>query len=126
MDMREMVNRHALGRVGFGAAMLISPGLVARAWGGPAGGEPGARVLTAAVGARDVAIGLGVLSALRSGARPGPWLRASALADAADFAATMRAGRELPLPAVVGIGALAAGSAAFALYAERELAQPSP
>jgi hypothetical protein len=121
-----MASQGALGRVGIGAAMLAAPDLVGRSWVGALGGEPGARVLTTALGAREVALGLGLLDALRSGARPGPWVRAAVLADAADLAATIRARRDLPLAAVLGIGALAAGSVAFGLYAERELAQPSP
>lgn len=122
-----MASRQALGRVGIGAAMLVAPGLVARSWVGEPGGEPGARVITTAVGARDLAIGLGVLRALRGGGKPGPWLRAGAFADAADLVATVRARRDLPLPAVIGVGALAAGSVALGMLAERALgAQPSP
>lgn len=121
-----MASRHALGRVGIGAAMVAAPGLVARSWVGAVGSEPGARVLTTALGARDVAIGLGLVRALRGGGRAAPWLRAAALADAADLAATIRARRDLPLPAVLGVGALAGGSVAFGLYAERALAHSSP
>jgi hypothetical protein len=127
MDVRQMASRHALGRVGFGVAMLLAPGATARAWVGPAGGTPGARVLTTALGARDVAIGLGQLHALRgAGGRPAAWLRASALADAADCFATIRARDEIPLAAVIGVGALAGGSVAFGLFAERALAHSAP
>jgi hypothetical protein len=121
-----MATRHALGRAGIGAAMLAAPGLVARSWVGEAGGSPGARVLTTALGGRDVAIGLGLARAVRSGDRAAPWLLAGVFADAVDLAATVRWRRSLPPAAVVGIGALAAGSVVFGLYAERALAHSSP
>ena len=121
-----MATRQALGRVGIGAAMVAAPGLVARSWVGGAGREPGARVLATALGARDIALGLGLVRSVSAGARPGPGLRAAALADAADLAATIRWRRDLPSVAVAGIGALAAGSAAVALYTERALAHSSP
>jgi hypothetical protein len=126
MDVREMTSGYALGRIGIGAAMLVAPGLVGRSWVGAVGGTPGARVMATAVGARDVAIGLGLLRGLEADAGPRPWLRAAVLADAADLAATIRARDAIPRAAVLGIGALAGGSAAFGLVAERVLGQSAP
>jgi len=126
MDPRTLASAQALGRVGMGAALTLAPGRVGRVWIGRAGARPGARVLTTAVGARDVALGLGLAAALRSGREPGPWLSAAALSDAADLVATLRARGSIPAPAALGVGALAGGSVALGLYLRRALDRPVP
>jgi hypothetical protein len=79
--------------------------------------------MTTAMGARDVAIGLGELRALAS-RRPGaatPWLTAAALADAADLTATLRARDELPALGVAGVTVLATGAIALAAWLHARL-----
>jgi hypothetical protein len=126
MDLRKLASTHALGRIGFGAAMLLAPGTIGRAWVGRDGARPGTRVITSGMGARDAALGLGLADALRSGRDPGPWLFVAALADAADLLSMFRARDTISTPAFVGVGALAGGSALFGLYLGRAVGQAAP
>jgi hypothetical protein len=119
VDARALARLHALGRVAMGAALTLAPGRTARGWVGSAADRPGARVIASAMGARDVAIGLGAARALAEGFGARPWLRAGVLADATDLVATLRARSDLRPAAVVGVGALAAGSTMLGLYLER-------
>jgi hypothetical protein len=54
----------SLGRLVFGTAFIAKPGLMERAWIGKQARLPGARLLARAVGARDLALGLGGLYAV--------------------------------------------------------------
>jgi hypothetical protein len=121
VDPRAIARLHALGRVAFGAALAAAPARTAVAWVGPAGRKPASTVPTTAMGVRDLAIGLGAVRALGQGFGARPWLWAGTAADVADLVATVRAGRALPRSAVVGVGALAAGSALLGLWAQRAI-----
>ena len=91
----------AAGRVGLGLAALARPALLTGAWVGPPGDSPGeglaGRVLGRALGARDLALGLGTLAALQRPAGPDTdqaaktWVSLSALADGADLLVTLGA-----------------------------------
>jgi hypothetical protein len=123
MDPRSLARRHAFGRIAIGGALAVAPGLAARGWIGPAAASAGTRVMTTAMGARDLAIGLGELRAL-DGRRPGaaaPWIMAAALADAADLTATLRVRDELPKLGVAGVTILATGAIALAAWLHHEL-----
>jgi hypothetical protein len=110
----------AAGRVGLGLAALTWPSVPARPWVGTSADDLTARVFGRALGARDLAMGLGALAALR---RPGAgpeaarvWVAAGALSDALDVVASLSAWRELPrtgrwLVAVSAGGAALAGAA---------------
>jgi hypothetical protein len=126
MDTRTLALTHAAGRIAAGAALALAPGTVGRAWVGRVGATPGTRVITTAMGARDAAIGMGLAAALRSGREPGDWVRAGVLADAADLMATLRARDDVPALSLIGVAAIAAGSAALGLYLDRALAQSAP
>jgi hypothetical protein len=96
----------AAGRVALGLTALVWPSVPARPWVGGAADELGARVFGRALGARDLALGLGALAALQGpAARQGPatgvgpasaWVAAGALSDALDVAASLASWRELP------------------------------
>ena len=110
----------AAGRVGLGLAALAWPSVPARPWVGSSADELGPRVLGRALGARDLALGLGALAAARtapSGARSaGAWYAAGALSDALDVAVTTAAWPRLPrgtrwLVAASAGGAAIAGAA---------------
>lgn len=110
----------AAGRAGLGVAALLWPSVPGRPWVGPVADEPGGRVLARALGARDLALGLGALAAAgmaHADARPaGAWFAAGALSDALDVAVTAAAWRRLPprtrwLVAASAAGAAAAGTA---------------
>jgi hypothetical protein len=126
MDPRTTALQQAAGRAAFGAALALAPGLTARGWIGRDAARPGTQVVTTAMGARDLAIALGLAGAVRSGRGARPWLLAGVLADAADFAATVRARDSVSAVSVAGVGALAAGSAALGIWLARALDQPTP
>jgi hypothetical protein len=92
--MRILAGLISLGRLLFGVAFIAEPNLMERAWIGKQARLPGAKLLTRAVGARDLALGLGGLQALtRNDGSARPWLVAAAVCDALDFGATWTAGR---------------------------------
>jgi hypothetical protein len=102
--MRTLAGLISLGRFLFGVAFIAEPNLMERAWIGKQARLPGARVLSRAVGARDLALGLGGLQALtRNDGSARPWLAAAAVCDAVDFGATWTAGRGIPRQARNGV-----------------------
>jgi hypothetical protein len=115
MEARDLAIGLAGGRVAIGVVSILAPGLVGRAMMGPAGDSGGPRLLLRAVGARDVALGLGVLVALDHDATVRGWLRASAVVDGLDAAGCVLARhhlRPMVFPAAAGAatsGALLSG-----------------
>jgi len=87
----------AAGRVAIGLTALARPSLPARPWVGAGPDDLAASVFGRALGARDLALGLGALDALR---RPdgdvGTWVAAGAISDALDVAASALAWQRLP------------------------------
>ena len=83
-----------------GLTALAWPSVPARPWVGAAADDLAARVFGRALGARDIALGLGALTALqRPAAEPGSacaWVAAGALSDALDVVASLSSWRELP------------------------------
>jgi len=129
MDTVELLRRGAaavaVSRIGLGVVALSRPVVVARPWTGPTGDSQAGRVLGRALGGRDLALGLGTLTALRR--RGGPqadqaaaaWVALSGLADGFDLAITVAAWGRLPardrwLVAVAAGGAAAWSAAAVA------------
>jgi hypothetical protein len=106
----------AAGRAGLGVALLVAPGPIGRRWLGPDARRPAARVALRAMGARDVAIGLGALQALATDAPARAWLRAGAVGDATDVLVTLRARRDLPLLGTVLVSAMATGGTAVGAW----------
>jgi len=89
----------AAGRVALGLTALVWPSVPARPWVGAAADDVAARVFGRALGARDLALGLGALAALRDQGETGAarsWVAAGALSDALDVAASVTSWRELP------------------------------
>ena len=90
----------AAGRVALGLTALAWPSVPARPWVGAAADDLAARVFGRALGARDIALGLGALTALqRPAAEPGSasaWVAAGALSDALDVVASLSSWPELP------------------------------
>jgi hypothetical protein len=98
----------SLGRFVFGVAFIAKPKLMERAWIGKQARLPGAQLLSRAVGARDLALGLGGLQAVsRDDGSARPWLAAAGICDAVDFGATLAAGRGIPRQARTGVLAIA-------------------
>jgi hypothetical protein len=105
----------AAGRVVLGVAALAQPSAVARPWVGASGGDLGIRVFGRALGARDLALGLGALAATcqapDSPRSAGAWYAAGSLSDALDFAITVTAWPRLPKVTRWLIAASAGGAA---------------
>ena len=110
----------AAGRVALGVTALAWPAVPARPWVGAAADDVAARVFGRALGARDLALGLGALAALQGPATGAgsarAWFAAGALSDALDVAASLASWHELPrvtrwLVAASAGGAALAGAA---------------
>jgi len=105
----------AAGRVALGLTAIAWPSVPARPLAGAAAGDVAGRVLGRAVGARDVALGLGVLRAMRHlAAEPGSaraWIAAGALSDSLDVIASLSSWRDLPRRSRWLVVASAAGAA---------------
>ena len=121
MEPREIALAQARGRMAVGAAFVLAPGLAGRIWVGRDALRPGAKVLARAFGARDLALGLGVVIAIDRGAPVRGWLEGSALSDAVDFCASLLGGDTVPAVSRPGVLAIGSGSAAVAAWLSRTL-----
>ena len=104
----------AAGRVALGLIALAWPAVPARPWVGASADDLAARVFGRALGARDLALGLGALAALRPDPQPrsAPTrVAAGALSDALDVAASVASWRELPRVTRWLVAASAGGAA---------------
>jgi hypothetical protein len=111
MEARDLAVALAGGRIAIGVVSLLAPGLVGRAMMGPEGDSRGMRLLLRGVGARDLALGLGVLAALDRSAPVHGWLRASAVVDGLDAAGSLLARHHLrPTVFPAAAGAATAGA----------------
>jgi hypothetical protein len=108
MNARDLALAQAGGRIAVGAAFVLAPGLAGRLWIGPESDRRAVKVLGRAFGVRDLALGLGVVLALRGGAPARGWVEGGVLSDAVDVTATLLAGDSIP--ADVRRGALALGA----------------
>src|ERR671931_46496 len=107
--MRALAGLISFGRLLFGVAFIAEPNLMERGWIGKQARVPGAQVLARAVGARDLALGLGGVQAVaRDDGSARPWLAAAAICDAVDFGATLAAGHRLPQQPRKGVVVIAA------------------
>jgi hypothetical protein len=130
MDPRERALLQARARIGVGAAFVLFPGLAGRMWiGSPAAMRP-VKVLARAFGARDLAIGLGVVIALDRGTPVRGWIEAGALSDTIDAVATLLATGSIH-PAIrwpciaIGAGSAAAGAALAPHFGDQPI-EPIP
>ena len=103
------------GRVGFGAAPLAAPERFAGPWLGRDAQRAGTGVAVRGLGARDLALGAGALTAPPSALRA--WVAAGVLGDLTDLAATVTAGDGVPTGGRVLVGGLAAGAVALGAVA---------
>jgi len=110
----------ATGRVALGVTALIWPSVPARPWVGAAADGVAVQVFGRALGARDLALGLGALAALQGPAAQAgsarAWVAAGALSDALDVMASLSSWDDLPrftrwLVAASAGGAALAGAA---------------
>lgn len=114
MWLRHGTRAVAAGRVALGLTALAWPSVPARPWTGAAADDLTVRVFGRALGARDVALGLGALAALELGGEAGSasaWVAAGALSDALDVAASAASWRDLPRVTRWLVAASAGGAA---------------
>jgi hypothetical protein len=116
----------SLGRILFGTVFIAEPKVMDQGWIGRQARLPGAQVLSRAVGARDLALGLGGLqAAARNDGSARAWMAAGSLCDAVDFGATWSAGKRIPRKARTGVLAIAAGAAVLSAAAAVGSRQPA-
>ena len=117
MDPKQLAQGVGLARVVFGLGFLTMPGWTGRVWIGSDSHRPAVRILTQAIGARDLTMGLGALIAMRRGKPARGWMEAISLTDALDFVCALLAGDRLPPASRAAALVLAGGSAAQAAIA---------
>jgi uncharacterized protein YjeT (DUF2065 family) len=108
---QDLARALGVGRSVFGLVLLLSPRLADR-WIGEATQMSGAQVVIRALGARDIALGVGTVLQARSRPQLRRWLVASSACDAVDFAVTLAAPRT---PGRAFVLALASGAAVCGL-----------
>ena len=112
---RQIAEAVAVGRIAIGITALVAPTVPLRPWvGRDFAWQPRAKLLARSLGARDLALGVGVMLALRHKAPVRGWVEGAALADAGDTLATLLAFGKLPksgrwLVLASAAGAVAAG-----------------
>ena len=112
---RALASILALNRVLFGLGYIVAPDRVGGGWIGRQASRPQTKVLTRALGARDLVLGLGALRALRSeDAAVRTWFAAHTVADGTDLVATIIARDELPTKGFRFATAMAGASTAIA------------
>jgi hypothetical protein len=121
VDARTAATGFALGRALIGAALVATPSKASEGWIGPEADLPTTQVVTRALGARDLAIAVGTLAAVRGDADPTGWLVAGVVSDTVDLGATLAAGDALPPTGRYGVAALAAGAVVTGLALLRAL-----
>ena len=99
----------AAGRVLIGSALTVMPAS-GGGWIGEVAGESPVKLYGRALGVRDAAIGVGVLTAGDS-EKLRPWILAGIASDIVDFAATLESRDDLPPLGRNGVPLIAGGSA---------------
>jgi hypothetical protein len=109
MSPRDIGRIAAAGRVLVGAALTAAPASGA-GWIGEESGKSPVTVYSRALGIRDAAIGLGVITAGDT-EKLRPWILAGLVSDIVDLAATLEAREDLPALGRNAVPFIAGGSA---------------
>ncbi|MGQ0519621.1 MAG: hypothetical protein ACT4PX_00535 [Actinomycetota bacterium] len=110
-DARRYARLLSYGRIGLGVTAILAPRLPSAPWVGDAEARrPAVRLFARSLGARDVALGLGPVLAMRHGAPARGWMEAGGLADAGDLLGTLVSWRSLPRRSRPVLLAIIAGS----------------
>jgi hypothetical protein len=113
VSLRTLTAIASVGRALFGAAFVAAPSEAGSRWIGPVAEDERVGILLRAVGARDIALGVGTVRAIAEDRDASGWLLASAASDSIDFAATLAARDGLPARSAAITLVLAGGSAAL-------------
>jgi hypothetical protein len=109
-----------LSRVVIGSAAVLAPGRAMNFWLGVDPEPKSVKAMGIAIGARDLALGVGTLVALSRDRGSAVWLQVGVLADAADALATVRAfSADLRNPRMAVAAAGACGAAVGAWLAQQ-------
>jgi len=112
---RQLAETVAWGRIAIGAVALLAPTVPLGPWvGRDFAWQPRAKLLARSLGARDLALGIGVILALRHDGPVRGWVEGSGVADAGDCLATLLAFGKLPKTGRWLVLLSAAGAAATA------------
>ncbi|HZA41368.1 MAG TPA: hypothetical protein VFA00_12165 [Actinomycetota bacterium] len=95
LDDRDLARILLVARVAVGSTCFLFPRKAVQVWTGEDQESGTAAMAVRALGARDVAIGMGGLRALEEGESPSRWLEAGALSDAADTVGALAVFRSL-------------------------------
>jgi hypothetical protein len=115
---RQLAAGLAWGRIALGATAVLAPAVPLRPWvGREIAWRPRAKLLARALGARDLALGIGVVLALRHDAPVRGWVEGGGMADAGDVLATLIAFGSLPRLGRLAVLAAAGGAVALARVA---------
>jgi hypothetical protein len=115
---RQLAEAVAWGRIAIGVTALVAPTVPLRPWvGRDFAWQPRAKLLARSLGARDLALGIGVILALRHDAPVRGWVEGGALADTGDVLATLLSFGKLPKGGRWLVLLSAAGAAASARLA---------
>ncbi|MGH9042739.1 MAG: hypothetical protein ACRDZ3_21200 [Acidimicrobiia bacterium] len=118
---RQLAAAVAWARVGLGLTAMVTPAVPLRPWvGREVAWRPRAKLLGRALGARDVALGVGVILALRHEAPVRGWVEGGGMADAGDLFATL-----LAFPTLPKFGRWAVLASSAGAVAASRLAAPS-
>ena len=83
-------------RIITGVLLFFFPHLAARMWTGRRNEDPTTDLALKGMGARDIALGVGLVTALETGAPVRGWLEGAAISDAGDAFGTLVSWRDLP------------------------------
>ena len=114
MEDRDLANLLGWTRIGAGLAFTLAPAKMSKLWMGQNVDSVYTRMAGRSLGARDLALGIGLVTAMRRGVPARGWLEAGILADSIDALASANGLRRLPkvrhmLFAASGAGAVVAG-----------------
>jgi hypothetical protein len=121
MEQRDLAVNLGRGRIAFGVASILAPGILGRTM---TGSDGAMRLFLRMVGARDLALGLGLLVALDRDAPARGWLEASAVVDAIDAGAFLLARRHLNPSVFPGTVGLATAGALLSAWLAPQLDPP--
>ncbi len=115
LDDKDLARMLGLARIAFGVAGFLFPNVAMRAWIGQRAEPYPTNMLLRGLAGRDIAIGVGIVTAIETGAPVRGWLEAGALADAADAAGTLTSWKSFPGFRRLGALALEVGATVVGL-----------
>jgi hypothetical protein len=114
-DDKDLARLLGLTRIALGAAALLMPNVAMRGLIGQRAEPYPTNLLLRGLAGRDIAIGVGIVTAIETGAPVRGWLEASALSDASDAVGTITSWKYLPGFRRLAFLALEVGAAAIGL-----------